>query len=115
MPAAQSQSVLIREGCQIVRMRRIHHETNQSATLFYWPENARPRQFRETLCRVARKLRVVFENCRASDSLDVINRCREPDRARDARRASLEPLRRFLKYAFFQGDAHDHFATAVPR
>ena len=36
-----------------------------------------------------RKLRVVLENCRASDLLDVINCCRESDRASDVGRASL--------------------------
>src|SRR5438477_12144299 len=60
VPATQRQAVLVRESGEIVRMRRVHHKPNKCAALFYWPETARPRQFRETLCRVARKLRVVF-------------------------------------------------------
>ena len=61
-----------------------------------------------------RKLRVVFENCGASDTFDVINRGRETDRARYIRCPGFKPVRRFLKRAFFQSDAHDHFAAAVP-
>ncbi len=61
-----------------------------------------------------RKLRVVFENCRASDTLDVIDRGRETDRARDIRCAGFKSVGRFLKRAFFQSDADNHFAAAVP-
>ena len=69
----------------------------------------------EAFSRVVRKLRVVFENRRASDALDVINCCRQPDRAGNVRRASLESVRRFLKRALFERDAYDHFASALPR
>src|SRR5438093_6452161 len=60
MSTAHGQPVLVRERCEIVRMRRVHDKPNKCAALFYWPENARPRQVCETLRRVARKLRVVF-------------------------------------------------------
>ena len=92
MPAAHRQPVLIRERGQIMRMRSVHDKPNQRTALLLWPKNARPRQFVDAISRVARKLRVVFENRRASDALDVINRCREPDRAGDVWRASFEPM-----------------------
>ncbi len=63
MPAAHGQPVLIRERGQIVRMRSIHDEPNQRAALSGRPQNACTRQFAEPLGRVARQLRVVFENC----------------------------------------------------
>src|SRR5258707_7211773 len=56
----------------------------------------------------------MFENGCASDSTKVINRRGETDCARDAWGAGFEPMWRLLKCAFFQGDAHDHFAAAVP-
>src|SRR5437870_13573759 len=62
-----------------------------------------------------RKLRVVFENCRASDLFDVVNRGREANGAGNIWCASLKSMGRSLKYAFFQSDAHDHFAATVPR
>ncbi len=62
-----------------------------------------------------RKLRVVFENCRPPDLLDVINRGCEPDRAGDIWRAGFESMRRFLERALIKSDAYDHFAAAVPR
>ena len=43
MPAAQSKSVLVRESCEIVWMRRIHYKTNKGATLFSWSENMHSR------------------------------------------------------------------------
>src|SRR5918996_3142742 len=61
-----------------------------------------------------RKLRVVLENCRAPDLLDVINRCRKSDRACYVGRASFESVRRFLKCALFERDAYDHFAATMP-
>src|SRR5919106_5437034 len=63
---------------------------------------------------IVSKIRVMLKNCRASDSLDVINRCREADRARNIWRAGLESMRRFLKRAFFQSYTHYHFAAAMP-
>src|SRR6185369_2812050 len=62
-----------------------------------------------------RKLRVVLENSRPTDALDVINCSCETDRARDVWRPAFEPMRRFLKRALFERDAYDHFASAVPR
>ena len=62
-----------------------------------------------------RKLRVVFENCRASDLFDVVNRGREANGAGNIWCASLKSMGCSLKYAFFQSDAHDHFAATVPR
>src|SRR5215472_8582708 len=61
-----------------------------------------------------RKLGVVLENCSASNPFDVINRCRESDRASNVRRPSFEPVRRFLECALFERDAHNHFASAMP-
>ena len=112
--AAQRQALLVREGCQIVRMRRFHHETNQRATLPGWSENAHARHFREALDRVCGKLRIMRENFGAPDSFDVINRGRESDRAGNIGSARLESMRRLLERAFFQRHAHDHLAAAVP-
>src|SRR5437588_8203512 len=56
----------------------------------------------------------MFKNCCASDPLDVIDRCSKPNCAGNVRRASLEPVRRFLERALLESDAYDHFATAVP-
>src|SRR5262249_35470568 len=61
-----------------------------------------------------RKLRVMFENRRSPDALDVINGRRESDRPCDVWRPAFEPMRRFLIWAFFQRDAHNHFTTPVP-
>src|SRR3954451_5603425 len=61
-----------------------------------------------------RKLGVVLENCRTSDLLDVINRCRESDGPSNVGRASFKPVRRFLKCALFERDAYNHFTSAVP-
>ena len=54
------------------------------------------------------------KNRRTSDPFEIIDRGREPDRARDIRRAGFETMRRFLKSAFLECDADDHFAAAVP-
>src|SRR5438552_15160137 len=113
MPAPHGQAILIGECGEIVRVRRVHDKSNKRAALISWPENARAGQFSETLGRIARKLRVVLENCGAPNLLEVINRCREADRASDVWRAGLKPMRRFLKRGFFQGHAHDHFAAAM--
>src|SRR5215831_5890165 len=62
-----------------------------------------------------RKLRVVLENCRASNRFDVINCGCEPYRTSNIRRPSFEPVSRFLECALFERDADDHFASALPR
>ena len=115
MSATHGQPILVCECGQIVRMRSVHDKSNQRAAFFERSKNTRSRQFADALSCITRKLRVVFENRRASDLLDVINRGSEPDGARDIGRTSLEPMRRFLKGALFKSDADDHFATAVPR
>src|SRR5262245_5342752 len=94
-------------------MSSIHYKSDERAALFHWTKHAGARQFRETLSCIMRKLRIVFENRLPPDRLDVINRGREPDRARDTRRASFEPVRRFLKRAFFKRDAHDHLTATM--
>src|SRR5882724_3810711 len=114
MPAAQSQSVLVGERCEIVWMCCIHYKPNKCAALFGWTENTHSGQFRETFGCIASKVRVVFKNCCASDLLDVLDRCREADRAGDVRCASLKSVWRFFKCALFQGDAHDHLPATVP-
>src|SRR5580765_3325335 len=112
--ATQRQAVLIGKRGEIVRVRRIHYKTNQRAALFLWPKDASSRQFRQALGCIPRQLRVVLKNRWPPDLLDVINRCREPDRTSDIWRAGLEPVRRFLKRAFFEGNAHNHFTAAMP-
>ena len=62
-----------------------------------------------------RKLRVMLEDCRASDLLDVINCRRESDRSSNVGRAGFESMRRFLERAFIERDAYNHFAAALPR
>ena len=62
MPAAHGQAVLIRKRGQIVRMRSVHYKSNQCAALRARAKNACARQGSETLSRIARQLRIVFEN-----------------------------------------------------
>src|SRR5262245_9845601 len=62
-----------------------------------------------------RKVRVVLENCRPSDRFDVIDRCREADRAGNVRRATLEPVRSLLVRALLWREAYDSFACALRR
>src|SRR6266496_1844473 len=97
MPAAQSQSILVGERCEIVWMCCIHYKPDKGAALFGWSENTHSGQFRETLGCIASKVRVVFKNCWASDLLDVLDRGREADRAGDVRCASLKSVRRFFE------------------
>src|ERR1044071_3767501 len=61
-----------------------------------------------------RKLRVVLENRRPTDALDIINCSCETDRARDVWRPAFKPMRRFLECAFLERHAYNHFAAAVP-
>src|ERR1041385_7516687 len=96
-------------------MHNVHHESDQRAALSLGTKYANSRQFREPLSRVTGEVQVMLKNRFASDSLDVINRRREANRASDIGCATLEPMRRFLKRALFQRNAHDHFAAAVPR
>src|SRR5438445_2091285 len=95
-------------------MRCVHYKSYERAALFLWTKDAGSRQFREALGCITRKLRVVLENRRPPDLLDVINRGCEPDGACDVRRTSFEPVRRFLERALFQRNAHNHFAAAMP-
>src|SRR5690242_17698494 len=95
-------------------MHGVHHESDQRTALLLWTKYANSRQFREPLSRVTGQMQVMLKNCFASDPLDVINRRREANRASDIGGATLESVRRFLKSALFQGNAHDHFAAAVP-
>ena len=112
--ATHGQPVLICERREIVWMRGLHHETNKRATVLTWSENTHSRQFSQTFHRITSKMRIMFENCRAADPLDVINRGGEPDRAGDVRCARLKSVGRFLERAFFQGDADDHLPAAMP-
>src|SRR5262245_15314302 len=57
----------------------------------------------------------MFENCRPSDSIEVINSRSEPDCASDVRCAGFEPVWRLLECALFQSNAHDHLTATVPR
>src|ERR1700730_88151 len=115
MPAAKRQSVLIGKRGEIMRMRRVHHETNQRTARRSWSEDAHSRQFREAFHGVAGKIDIVFEDCRASDLFNVIDRGSEPDRARDVRCTCFKSLCLFLKRAYFKSDADDQYPAAVPR
>src|SRR5258708_24975182 len=115
MYTEHSQPVLIRERGEIVRMRRVHDKPNEGTAFFLWTKHASSRQFGEALGCIARKLRVVFENCRPPNLLDVINRSGKADGSRNIWRAGLEPMRRLLERALVESDAHDHFAATVPR
>src|SRR5262249_33583605 len=115
MSPAHGQPVLVGERGEIMRMGSVHEKPNQRAAFFLWTKNASARQFADALGCIIRKLRVMFENRRSPDLFDVINRCREPDRACDVWRSSFEPVRRSLKRALLKSDAHNHFATAVIR
>src|SRR5207248_9427065 len=115
MPTAHGQSVLVRERGEIMRMRSVHDKPDKRAPLFLWTKYTGPRQLADTLGCIMRQLRVVLENCRAPDSFDVINRRCEADRACDVGCSCFEAVRRSLKRALLKSDAHNHFATAVPR
>src|ERR1700737_376528 len=115
MPAAKRQSVLIGKRGEIMRMRRVHHETNQRTARRSWSEDAHSRQFREAFHGVAGKIDIVFEDCRSSDLFNVIDRGCEPDSARAVRLTCFKSVWRFLRRLFFQSDADDHFTAAVPR
>src|SRR5207249_11597077 len=115
MPAAHGQPILIRKRREIVRMRRVHDKPHEGTAFFVWTKHASSRQFREALGCIARKLRIVFENCRPPDLLNVIDRSREADGSRNIWRSALEPKRRLLERALRKGDPYDHFATSVPR
>src|SRR5207244_13524098 len=113
--AAHRQSVLICKCGEIVRMRGVHQEANQRAPLFFWTKHASSRQFREALGCITCQLRIMFENCRPPDPLNVINRSCKPDGSRNIWRSALEPMRRLLERALVESDAYYHFATTVPR
>src|SRR5262245_60631893 len=96
-------------------MRSVHDKSNKRTPFSLWTKDTGSRQFSQAASRIMGKLRVVLENCRASDHFNVIDRRRESDCARDVWRAAFEPVRRFLECAVFERDAYDHLATAVPR
>src|SRR4051794_8788535 len=105
MAAAHGQPVAISERGEIVRMRCLHHETNEPATLSGRSENAQAGQFRETLHRVVGKFDIMFENFRAANPFDVIDRSGETDRARDVWSARFKSVRRLFERALLQRDA----------
>src|SRR5947208_13078655 len=114
MPASQRESVLIGECREIVRVRRVHHKPSQRAPLLSWSKNAYPREFAQAIEGIACQLRIVLENCCASDSIKVINGRGETNCARDIWRTSFESMWSFLERALFQSNAHNHFSAAVP-
>src|SRR5207249_9650949 len=73
----------------LFRSRRIHHKSNQGATLLGWSKNARPWQFGQAIACMARQLQVMLENCCAPDSIKIINRRSETDSPRDIWRAKI--------------------------
>ena len=113
--AAQGQSMLIGEGGEIVRMHAFHHETDERPALVLRAEHAHSGQFGELFGGISGQLRIVRENRRSSDALEIINRRGQSDRSGDVGRASLEAVRRFLECALLQSNADDHLAAAVPR
>src|SRR5712691_4063636 len=102
--AAQGQSLLVGEGGEIVRMHPVHHESDERAPLLLWPEHAHAGQLREFFGGISGQLRIVRENSRTFDLLEIINRGGESDRAGDVWRARLEAVRRFFEGALLQGD-----------
>src|SRR6266496_3646127 len=92
MSAAHGQPILVRERSQIVRMRCVHDKPNQRAAFFPWTKDASARQFADALGCIMRKVRVMFENRRSSDLLDVINRSGKADGSRYIWRSGLEPM-----------------------
>ena len=93
--AAQGQSLLVGKGGEVVRMHALHHETNQRSAFALRPEHPHPGQFSEPSIRgIGGQLRIVLEDPRASDVLEVIDRRGEADRAGDVRRASFKAVRR---------------------
>src|SRR5205823_10247433 len=98
-----------------MRMRSVHDKPDERAPLFLWTKDASARQLADALGCIMRKLRVVLENHRPPDLLDVINRGCKPNSACDVWRSCFEAVRRFLERALFQSDAHDHFTATVPR
>ena len=103
MTAAQRQSTLVSESGQVVRMRRVHDETDDRTALLVRTKQAHARAIRPSRSSgVSREFGVVLENRRAPNLLDVIDRGSESDRARDVWRAGFESVRRFFVGALFQ-------------
>src|ERR1039458_283080 len=96
-------------------MRSIHDKGDDRTAPSGWSEYPHAGQLGEMFHRIGSKSRIVLENGRASDSLDVINGCRESDGTGNVRRAGFKSVRRFLERAFFQRNADDHLSAAVPR
>src|SRR5204863_6464900 len=111
--AAQSQSMLIRKGGEIVWMHSLHYETDKRPALIR-SEHAHSGQFPEPFRSINGKLRIVRENGCSSDFFEVVNCRGQADRPCDIWRASLKSVRRFLEAAVVQSDTYDHFAAALP-
>ena len=60
------------------------------------------------------ELRVVLENRRASDLLNVVNGRFQTDGSRNIGRAGLKTVRRFLERTSLKRDTDNHFAAAMP-
>src|SRR5437763_2900728 len=85
-------------------MYRLHHETDQRATLCAWSKYPHSRQLFQAFHGVLSELRVVLENRRASNLLNVINGRFQTDSSRNIGRARLETVRRFLEDTSFKRD-----------
>src|SRR5437588_7532539 len=97
MTTAHGETITIRKGGQIVRVRRLHHETNDPSPISLRAEHPQSWQFRHSLQRVSRKIDIVLKNFGAPDSFDVIDRGPQPDRSGDVRCARFKTVRRLLE------------------
>src|SRR5205085_1060259 len=115
MTTAHREPVAIRKRRQVVRMRRIHDETDYSRAIFLRSDDAEPFNFSHSIQRIARKIDIVLKDFPTPNSFQIIDRCGETDRAGNVRRAGFETMGRFFVRTFFERNVNDHLTAAVPR
>src|SRR2546421_4329930 len=68
MTTAHGEAVAVGECGQVVRVGRVHDETNHAGAILRWSEHAQSRQLRHSLERILCKIDIVLKNLGASDS-----------------------------------------------
>src|SRR5438445_11813800 len=115
MSTAHRESVAIGKRGQIVRMRRVHDETDYAGAILLWPDYAQSWHFSHSVQCVDRKIDIVRKDFGTSDSFEIIDCGGQSNCAGNVGSARFETMRRFFIGTFFERHARDHFATAVPR
>src|SRR5579859_5807360 len=116
MPAAQGDAALIGDRNQVVGMDIWEQKTYQAGPPDVRTEKSdavfEPGQL---FISMRAQFLVVLGDLIAPDSVQVIHRRVQSDRARNVRGAGLEPMRGMLPGAFLIRDAENHLATALVR